>query len=87
LPDGARIEVIGWEGKVDAWRSAWGIPDSLPVHVVSGDGPVGEVKLALGIGDNGFAYLYDGAGRWRASYAVQLMQPDDIVHDMKELAG
>lgn len=87
LPDDTRVEIIGWQGDAAGWRAEWGIPESLPIHLVSGANSIGAVKTTLGIGDNGFAYLYDPTGTWRASYAVQLMQPDDIVHDMDELAG
>lgn len=87
LPDNARIEVIGWDGDVSAWRAEWKLPARLPIHVVEGASPVSNIKVRLGIGTNGFGYLYDRSGRWRASYAVQLLQPDDVIHDMRALAG
>jgi len=86
LPDGTRLEAVVWEGDADAWRSEWNISDDVPLHVVTGADSVALVKRALNIGDNGFAYLYDAEGVWRSSFAVQLMQRDDIVHDMEELA-
>jgi hypothetical protein len=87
LPEGARIEVVGWGGDVAAWRAEWKLPKRLAIHVVRTPSSVSKVKVLLGIGTNGFGYLYDRGGVWRASYAVQLLQPDDVVHDMRVLAG
>jgi hypothetical protein len=86
LPSGTRVEVVAWQGDVAKWRSDWHIPSSVPIHVVTGAASIFDVKRTLGIGDNGFGYLYDPKGTWRASYAVQLLQPDDIVHDMGVVA-
>ena len=86
LPDHARIVVVAWSGDVAAWRAEWKLPASLPIHVVRSPSSVPTMKVRLGIGDNGFGYLYGRTGAWRASYAVQLLQPDDVLHDMRVLA-
>ncbi|MCW2950135.1 MAG: hypothetical protein JWN41_1148 [Thermoleophilia bacterium] len=85
IPNEARVEIVAWQGDAAQWRRAWHIPQSMPVHVVTGPA-VDDVKRTLGIGDNGFGYLYDTHGVWRASYAVQLLQADDVAHDMRAVA-
>jgi hypothetical protein len=87
FPKGTHVEIIAWQGDAATWRSDWQIPASLPIHVVTGAASIYDVKRTLGIGDYGFSYLYDSAGTWRASYALQTMLPEDIVHDMGVAAG
>lgn len=85
LPGAAQVRVVGWDGDARAWRERWSLPSTVGVHRATTPGAIAQAKQLLGVDETGYAYLYDAEGRWRSSFAVQLMQSDDIVHDMRAI--
>lgn len=83
LPTGTQVLVVGWDGAADVWRQRWSLPDSFGVHVAKTPATAGQAKQLLGVDETGYAYLYDADRAWRSSFPVQLMQSEDIVHDMR----
>ena len=85
LPGDTRIVVVGWGQAGAAWHDRWSLPKRFVVHEATTPAAIAQAKQTLGVDETGYAYLYDGRGVWRSSFAVQLMQSEDIVHDMRRL--
>lgn len=85
LPRGAQVHVVGWEGDAAAWRRRWSLPVDFGVHAAGTPAAQTAAKSLLKVDETGYAYLYDSEGVWRSSFPVQLMQSQDIVHDMRRV--
>ena len=87
LPDDLRVIVAGWGGKAAAWRSKWSLNDRIELHVAAPGAATEQLASELRLQpdverSSGYGYLYDSRGVWRSSFPVQLILPDDVLHDV-----
>jgi hypothetical protein len=82
VPDESQIHVLLLDGSTKDWPSSQGITTHVvPVHRRA------AVRKAFHVGDSGTAFLYDRDLRWRATYHLGQMLPDDLRHDLRVLAS
>jgi hypothetical protein len=87
LPANVRPELIVWGGSEQAWARQWHILSAWHVHVATTRAAQLAVKQATFGGENADLLLYDTHGRWRTTYHLGMLLPQDIRHDLAGLGA